>query len=66
MSSLKLMLAGALLLATGAVLGTTPSDAPAQPFWELQGSGPGARENGAVLAYRDAARPDPAIVIAAR
>ena len=41
---------------------------PAQPFWQMQGAAPGAREADAVDAMRAAARQDaePETILAAR
>jgi hypothetical protein len=66
MTSLKLVLACAVLLAAISVAGRDLGTPAAQPFWELQGAAPGARETAQVSAWRDEARGTPLVVAAAR
>jgi hypothetical protein len=68
MTNLKLALACGVLLAAISVANRDLEVPPAQPFWELQGAAPGARESAAVGKWRDAARADAAgsVLVAAR
>jgi hypothetical protein len=66
MTSLKLALACAALLAAISVAGTDLPAQPEQPFWELQVTGPSARENDAIAALRSEARAAPATLMATR
>ena len=56
MTNLKLALVCGALLAAISVSNRELSVAPAQPFWELQGVGPSARETDDIAAIRTAAR----------
>ena len=56
MTSLKLALVCGALLAAISVSNREFPAPPAQPFWELQGVGPSARESGDIAALRTAAR----------
>jgi hypothetical protein len=68
MTNLKLALACGVLLAAISVANRDLEVPPAQPFWELQGAAPGARETAAVADWRSEARGDPAaaVLVAAR
>ena len=68
MTNLKLALACGMLLAAISVTNRETSVTPAQPFWELQGAAPGARETAAMAAWRSDAGEgqEPSIQVAAR
>ena len=68
MTNLKLALVCATLLAAISVANRDLGVPPAQPFWELQGVGPSARETDDIAAIRTAARDAavPDVVVAAR
>jgi len=67
MTNLKLALACGVLLAAISVANREMSVPTAQPFWELQGAAPGARDSAAVTEWRAEARgPTPAVMVAAR
>ena len=63
----RIALIAAALLAVMHVTGQETMQ-PAQPFWQMQGAAPGAREADAVDAMRAAARQDaePETILAAR
>jgi len=52
----KIALIAAGLLAVMHVAGQQETVQPAQPFWQMQGAAPGAREADAIEAIRAAAR----------
>ena len=64
---IRLALVAGALLAVIHISGQPEAFQPARPFWELQGTGPGAREAGDVVALRtaarDAAAPDMVVVV---
>jgi hypothetical protein len=64
----RIALIAAALLAVIHATGQQESIQPAQPFWQMQGAAPGAREADAIDAMRAAARQDaePETILAAR
>ena len=64
----KIALIAVGLLAVMHVTGQQETLQPAQPFWQMQGAAPGAREAQAIEAIRAAARQDaaPEMILAAR
>ena len=66
MTSFKLALVCATLLAAISVANRDLAVPPAQPFWELQGAAPGARKTAAVADWRIEARGNPAASVWSR